>query len=54
VKLEGEHLFGVEPERVWEALHDPRVLSSAVAGLKRLDARGGDEYALTVRVGVAP
>ena len=52
MKLEGTHAFGVGPERVWAALHDPELLARAVPGLRRLDVTGADEYALAVSVGV--
>jgi uncharacterized protein len=52
VKVAGEHSFGVPPQRIWEALHDARMLAAALPGARRLEPTGEDEYAITVDVGV--
>jgi uncharacterized protein len=52
VKVAGEHSFGVPPQRIWEALHDARLLAAALPGARRLEPTGEDEYAITVDVGV--
>jgi uncharacterized protein len=52
MKIAGEHRFGVPRERVWEALHDPRLLAAALPGARALEPTGDDSYALTVDVGV--
>jgi uncharacterized protein len=52
MKIAGEHRFGAPRERVWEALHDPRLLAAALPGARALEPSGDDSYALTVDVGV--
>jgi carbon monoxide dehydrogenase subunit G len=52
MKITGEHAFVSARERVWAALEDPQMLANAMPGVKRLDATGQDEYALTVSIGV--
>jgi carbon monoxide dehydrogenase subunit G len=52
MRIAGEHSFDASRERVWAALHDPRMLAAALPGARRLEATGDDEYAITVDVGV--
>jgi len=52
VKVSGEHQFSHSSDEVWEALNDPRALSAAMPGARRLETIGDGEYALTIDVGV--
>jgi uncharacterized protein len=52
MKIAGEHRFGAPRERVWEALHDPRLLAAALPGARALEPSGDDSFALVVDVGV--
>ncbi len=46
-----EHHVAGEPDDVWQALHDPEVLSASIPGCERLIPLGDQEYVaiLTVR-----
>jgi uncharacterized protein len=52
MKVTGEHEFRASRDQVWDALQDPDVLAATLPGARRLEPTGGDEYALTVDVGV--
>lgn len=53
MKLQGEHLFGVTRQQLWEALLDPGVLVRVLPGCEPLEATGPSSWraAMTVRVG---
>jgi carbon monoxide dehydrogenase subunit G len=52
MKIQGEHRFNASRAEVWRAIQDPQVLANSLPGVKRLEERGQDKYALTVSVGV--
>ncbi len=56
MKIQGEHYFQAPRDQVWEAVLDPRVLSSGLPGLHRLDTIGDHEYegAVEFKVGSVP
>ncbi|MEA2528206.1 MAG: uncharacterized protein QOF33_762 [Thermomicrobiales bacterium] len=51
--MTGEHTFSAPRERVWEFLMDPAVLQQCLPGCEKLDLIGPDEYAATMRIGIA-
>lgn len=53
MKIQGEHHFQAPREKVWQAVLDPRVLSTSLPGFQRLDPIGENEYegALEIKVG---
>jgi carbon monoxide dehydrogenase subunit G len=51
--LEGEHKLPAPPERVYEYMQDPEVLKECLPGCERLERIGEDEYAATMKIGVA-
>lgn len=53
MKIQGEHHFQAPREEVWQAVLDPRVLSTCLPGFQRLDSIGNNEYegALEIKVG---
>jgi carbon monoxide dehydrogenase subunit G len=53
MELTGEHTFAAPRERVWAFLLDPEVLKQCLPGCEKLDLIGEDEYAATMRIGIA-
>jgi len=53
MELVGEHTFKLPRERVWTLLLDPDVLKACLPGCEKLDVVGPDEYAATMKIGVA-
>src|SRR3954447_23461372 len=53
MELTGEHTFNAPRERVWALLLDPEVLKASLPGCEKLEQIGPDEYAATMKIGVA-
>jgi carbon monoxide dehydrogenase subunit G len=53
MELVGEHSFSAPRQQVWNFLLDPEVLKACLPGCERLDRIGEDEYAATMKIGVA-
>ncbi len=53
MELTGEHTFAAPRERVWAFLLDPEVLKECLPGCEKLDVLGPDEYAATMKIGIA-
>ncbi len=53
MELVGEHTFAAPRERVWEFMLDPEVLRQCLPGCEKLELTGPDEYAATMKIGVA-
>ena len=53
MELTGEHTFSAPRQKVWDLLLDPAVLKDALPGCEKLDVVGPDEYAATMKIGVA-
>lgn len=53
MKLSGSAQFAAPPEKVWDALLSPDVLSRTIPGCERLEPTGENTYDLTVTAGVA-
>lgn len=53
MEISGTYTFNAPPERVWNLLMDPAVLSSCIPGCDRFDPAGEDRYTVTLTVGLA-
>ncbi len=53
MELVGEHTFAAPRERVWAFMLDPEVLRQCLPGCEKLELTGPDEYAATMKIGVA-
>ncbi|MGH3441920.1 MAG: SRPBCC family protein [Nitriliruptorales bacterium] len=53
MKLSGSYTLNAGRPDVWAALHDPAVLARTLPGCQSLEVTGPDEYAVTVKAGVA-
>src|SRR5215212_2443860 len=53
MELVGEHTFSAPRETVWRFLLDPETLRLCLPGCERLDQVGEDEFAATMKIGVA-
>ena len=54
MKISGSYEFSASPERVWQALTDPKVLAGCIPGCEGLEPQGNDEYQAQLTVGVGP
>jgi len=50
----GEQRLNAPPEKVWEAILDPRHLQASIPGCESLTQRSAEDYAATVKVGLGP
>jgi carbon monoxide dehydrogenase subunit G len=53
MELTGEHTFTAPRQQVWDFLMDPNVLKEALPGCEKLETIGPDEYAATMKIGIA-
>jgi carbon monoxide dehydrogenase subunit G len=53
MKISGTATLTAEPQKVWDAFHDPAVLGRCLPGCESLTELGPDRYAMTVTAGVA-
>lgn len=53
MKLSGSYTLNAARPQVWAALQDPAVLARCLPGCQALEVTGPDEYAVTVKAGVA-
>jgi len=51
--ISGSYSFSAPPDRVWDLLMDPAVLSSCIPGCDRFEPAGDDRYTVTLTVGMA-
>jgi carbon monoxide dehydrogenase subunit G len=54
MKVEGDYLFDVVPEQVWEGLLDPAVLAATMPGCEKLELVGENQYEGTLNIKVGP
>src|SRR4051794_12849795 len=52
MKVTGTSTLTSDRAAVWKALNDPAVLVRTIPGCQRLEALGGDAYAMTISAGV--
>ncbi len=53
MELSGEHTFNLPREKVYQMMLDPEVLRASLPGVEKLEAIGEDEYAATMKIGIA-
>jgi carbon monoxide dehydrogenase subunit G len=53
MEISGSYTFNAPPDRVWDLLMDPAVLSSCIPGCDRFEPDGEDRYKVTLTVGLA-
>ena len=53
MELSGEHVFNMPREQVYKMMLDPEVLKKSLPGCEKLEAIGEDEYAATMKIGIA-
>ncbi len=53
MELSGEHTFSLPREKVYQMMLDPEVLRASLPGVEKLDEVGEDEYAATMKIGIA-
>lgn len=53
MELIGEYAFAAPRERVWQLMLDPAMLKSCLPGCEKLELIGEDEYAATMKIGIA-
>jgi carbon monoxide dehydrogenase subunit G len=51
--ISGFYTFNAPPDRVWDLLMDPAVISSCIPGCDRFEPDGDDRYNVTLTVGLA-
>jgi carbon monoxide dehydrogenase subunit G len=51
--VSGSYTFNAPPQRVWDLLMDPALLSSCIPGCERFEPDGEDRYKVTLTVGLA-
>ncbi|MGB3561804.1 MAG: carbon monoxide dehydrogenase subunit G [Thermoanaerobaculia bacterium] len=54
MKVEGEYLFDVAPQQVWEGLLDPEVLAATMPGCEQLELVGENQYEGMLNIKVGP
>ena len=54
MELKGERLIPASVDTTWEALNDPEVLKSCIAGCESLEKTGDDAFSALVAVKVGP
>jgi carbon monoxide dehydrogenase subunit G len=53
MEISGTYKFAATPQRVWNLLMDPVVLSSCIPGCERFEPTGDDSYTVTLTIGLA-
>lgn len=53
MEISGSYNFNAPPDRVWDRLMDPAVISSCIPGCERFEPDGEDRYRVTLSVGIA-
>lgn len=54
MKVEGDYLFDVPREEVWQGLMDPEVLAATMPGCERLELVGDNQYEGILNIKVGP
>ncbi len=52
MKIEGQATINALPEKVWNALLDPRVISRCIPGCHKLREMSVDKYSATLEIGI--
>jgi carbon monoxide dehydrogenase subunit G len=53
MNITGSYPFNAPPDRVWNLLLDPAVLSSCIPGCEKFEPLGDDRYQVSLKVGLA-
>ena len=53
MEISGSYTFNAPPDRVWDLLMEPAVISSCIPGYDRFEPDGEDRYNVTLTVGLA-
>src|SRR3989442_1395220 len=53
MEISGSYTFNAPPDRVWDLLLDPAVISSCIPGCERFEPDGEDRYTVTLTVSLA-
>ena len=53
MEITGSYTFNAPPDRVWDVLMNPAVLSSCIPGCEGFEPDGEDRYKVTLTVGLA-
>jgi carbon monoxide dehydrogenase subunit G len=53
MEISGSYTFNAPPDRVWDLLMDPAVLSACIPGCERFEPDGQDRYIVALTVGLA-
>ena len=53
MEISGSYTFNAPPDRVWDLLMDPAVLSSCIPGCDRFEPDGDDRYNVRLTIGLA-
>ena len=53
MELKGKTEFKLPIEAIWDALHDPEILSQVIPGCQKLEMIGENEYEVVMKLGVA-
>jgi carbon monoxide dehydrogenase subunit G len=53
MEISGSYRFNAPPDRVWDLLMDPAIISSCIPGCDRFEPDGEDRYRVTLTVGLA-
>ncbi|MEZ4499716.1 MAG: carbon monoxide dehydrogenase subunit G [Thermomicrobiales bacterium] len=53
MELVGEHTFDASRQQVYDFLLDPEILRQCLPGCEKLEKVGDDEYAATMKIGIA-
>src|SRR5262245_29192578 len=53
MKLSGEQILSAPRHRVWDLFNSPERLARLIPGCEKLEVLGADEYAGTIKVGIA-
>ena len=52
--MEGSRALAVTQQQAWDALNDPQVLKTCIAGCERVEAIGDNQYAVVMAVKIGP
>src|SRR6185436_18846438 len=53
MEITGSYTFNAPPDRVWDLLMNPALLSSCIPGCEGFEPEGEDRYKVTLTVGLA-
>jgi uncharacterized protein len=54
MEFKGKYSLPATPDRVWEALHDPAILSASIPGCEKLEKISEREYKATATLKIGP